>query len=1047
MTDGKGEIMNKERLFQMPPVFPEKNRHPRILLKPEDIPRIKSGFGNEENIKMYEEALRLSELEHSGVLPPLSPGSLTNENDEAVGCAEAAAFFYAVDGDEAKGKKAIRIMLNYLETLMIDGAGDPVTRQTGHAIYVASCVYDWCYPLLTEKNKSDFKKLMLENAGKMELGWPPVREHFIVGHGVEYQTFRDDLAMGIALYDEAPEIYNLIAGRIFEKMIEARDYVNGSDMFSEGSNYGPFRLPMELFGTLLLSDIASENVFSVHQLYTLYGGAIYNRLPNGRFIETGDASKFSDGYINDPADACFIAGNYYKDPQIRKMYYKCNPSAVNFALGRYGISAVIHLILNRHEVGVAGWSKLPETAYFGEPLGTIIARTGWSEGSDSEDIVVKMNAGQHSFMNHQHSDSGHFDIYYKGLLAVDSGIYSSAPFMEDGAPVKRLCYGSKHDSNYNKRTIAHNCMLVYDPEETGWFESDVNDGGQTRYDIPYTMEEAADEKFFQGHPTAYDFGPDEIKPEYSYLKGDLKGAYTKKVADYQRTFVFLRATDKNNPASLIVFDNITSVDSSFKKTWLMHTMPEPEICEKGFRVERNGGRLTCRTLLPEACRVSKIGGAGKEFTVNGVNQTAVPRSSRHETGKWRIEITPEAASEKDYFLNVMVIDDSGAVTENDNIRIIEDNEAYIGILTGTRAVFIRKNNDKAAKDTSFDIPENVDTVIITGLNAGEWTAEMSGSIISKKDITLMNDSMYLNTGSGSLLLKYKPAACPEKSDKKHFSEFLDNDLSKEPIDIKIDARFETFSNLPFSQNGILYVPAAEYFRKLKYSYTDENGIVTVKAGDVKCVFSPNSSTATVEENGVVTDVTLEGESIVKNGALYIPIINISGYINTHAEWYDYSKCAFVSKIGIESEANCIRALTSTDDTRVVISGGRWSENQAFGSKPDSGEGSSDAYWTAYGDEQWLEFEFEAVRTVSSIEIYFVDGEKAKTKFDILLSPDGTVWNKVFSGESDGKTKGFEKFLMPAESRGKYMKLIGHGNNIDKWTKINEIILYNQEGQV
>ena len=107
MIDDKEDNMNKERIFKMPPVFPEKNKHPRVLITSDDIPRIKSDFNNDENIKMYEEAVRLSELEHDGVLPPPAPGWTTNENDEAVGCAEAADFFYIIDGDEIKGKKVI----------------------------------------------------------------------------------------------------------------------------------------------------------------------------------------------------------------------------------------------------------------------------------------------------------------------------------------------------------------------------------------------------------------------------------------------------------------------------------------------------------------------------------------------------------------------------------------------------------------------------------------------------------------------------------------------------------------------------------------------------------------------------------------------------------------------------------------------------------------------------------------------------------------------------------------------------------------------------
>lgn len=97
-------------------------------------------------------------------------------------------------------------------------------------------------------------------------------------------------------------------------------------------------------------------------------------------------------------------------------------------------------------------------------MGHMIARTSWEDGLDSNAVVAQMKVGELWFANHHHLDAGHFQIYYKGLLAGDSGRYN--------------LYGSAHDGAYNKRTIAHNTMLVYDPNEKMSYFGSVNDGGQ-----------------------------------------------------------------------------------------------------------------------------------------------------------------------------------------------------------------------------------------------------------------------------------------------------------------------------------------------------------------------------------------------------------------------------------------------------------------------------------------------------------------------------------------------------------------------------------------
>lgn len=81
----------------------------------------------------------------------------------------------------------------------------------------------------------------------------------------------------------------------------------------------------------------------------------------------------------------------------------------------------------------------------------MIARTGW----DANSVIAEMKINEQFVGNHQHMDGGSFQIYHKGPLAIDAGAYSGS----SGG------YNSSNNKNYFKRTIAHNSLLVYDPDE------------------------------------------------------------------------------------------------------------------------------------------------------------------------------------------------------------------------------------------------------------------------------------------------------------------------------------------------------------------------------------------------------------------------------------------------------------------------------------------------------------------------------------------------------------------------------------------------------
>jgi heparin/heparan-sulfate lyase len=85
-----------------------------------------------------------------GLLPVNN--SKNNNNELVRNAIEAKALLYLFSEDKKNGRATINMALHYFETLKIDYTAQDISREIGRAIVTGSMVYDWCYPLLTEKN-------------------------------------------------------------------------------------------------------------------------------------------------------------------------------------------------------------------------------------------------------------------------------------------------------------------------------------------------------------------------------------------------------------------------------------------------------------------------------------------------------------------------------------------------------------------------------------------------------------------------------------------------------------------------------------------------------------------------------------------------------------------------------------------------------------------------------------------------------------------------------------------------------------------------------
>jgi len=263
-------------------------------------------------------------------------------------------------------------------------------------------------------------------------------------------------------------------------------------------------------------------------------------------------------------------------------------------------------------------------------LGEVILR----EGDDPDDALA-MFACADFRGGHQQSDNGHFSLWYRGYLAVDSGYY-------DG-------WGSEHHMRYARRTIAHNTLTVTMPGET-FRNTDHNDGGQAwscdtvYYDRP-------------GEDPACDACDMVLStreaPRLDVVSADLTRSYhPDKVDLVTRRFVWLR------PDLFVVFDRVEVDDAAYAKRFLLHGQGPFVEADDAWRVEHGEGALFVRTLLPAGARVEQVGGPGREWEVGGVNYP--PARGADFAGTHRLEVSPPEPAAFDVFLHLLQVTDQGA---------------------------------------------------------------------------------------------------------------------------------------------------------------------------------------------------------------------------------------------------------------------------------------------------------------------------------------------------------------------------------------------------
>lgn len=699
------------------PVTPPKGVHPRVLVTARHVRDLKKNLGDPVIAPRHAALLQAAQLETDGTL---ADGVYSKPVRSAI---EGLAFRYLTEGDRTMGSRAVALLRNFLRTfepLDPHTAGINDIRNTGSALMLSALVYDWCHDLLSAEDQRNVIAAMKNLAAHQEVGYPPTNLSAITSHASEYELQRDQLAAGIAVYDEDPEMFDLVSARFRAEYVPARNFFYASGRYHQGDSYQGTRFAPEIHAAALFERMGGDAGFTGQR--HIITDWIYQRRPDGQLMRAGDTylssynplgQYWSDFYT---VSAMLLSTALYKDQWhqdhlLRQLEHGYKPGAEDNLL-----------FCLFHDPGLPrkAASTLPLTRFTGLPLAGMTARTGWDEGPASQTAIVQVTIGGHQFNNHEHLDAGAFQIYYRGALALDSGIYEG----------KEGGYGSAHDLNYNKRTVAHNALLIKDPSETFTFSTTKvsNDGGQ-RFPADgaeaATLDDLLDPAHHYANARSADgwAGPDRGRPVFSHIKGDITPAYSAKARLVTRSFVFINLGEPGHPGALIVRDSLATREAALSTAFLLHSAEKPAVRESGVDIARtdNGadGRLNLTTLAPARPVITAIGGPGREFEVDGVNYPSTPKdNSSCDPGAWRVEITPRNQGARTEFLNVL--QPHAADTQPYAVTSTHTAGAYLVRLRNTLTVF---------SDSSSELRRTIDFEI--GGEAGERTEFLATDLPSK----------------------------------------------------------------------------------------------------------------------------------------------------------------------------------------------------------------------------------------------------------------------------------------------------------------------------
>ncbi len=498
---------------------------------------------------------------------------------------EGRALLATLTGDSAM----LAELVDTLKTVETHG-----TRLAFHAL-----AFDWIAAVISDEDRAAIARNLGDLAEASYEGWTNVYHNINIGRS----TGAAVAALAIAGHDpRAQEIFDATYPRFVEFMNITGDGLAPTEEnlhgraawgggWPEAHDYDRHGSRYALIYFLALRSATGEDVLTGSRFWQdkpLFH--IYVVLPNGRNIVPfhDDDHPF---LLQHEREVMLVLSREYEDPYARWYVNHVNDTPVTG-------SAAWEFLFDEPDIPERDFTSLPHAHYI-PGTGTVYARSGWG----LNDTYVAFSSADW-FTYHQNNSQNEFVIYRNAPLAVKDGVY----------------HGSVWDDfiNYTIRTVSHNCITVFDPDETfmgPWSQEAANDGGQMIQQWtgdPHTLEmwRAQADRTDRPRRDIVDWIGFETNDVYTYAAAEAGRAYSEgKVPFFSRQLLFIY------PHWILVFDRVEAGDPTFRKTFHLHAPEEMDVSGTSAVITTHEakhttipGRLFVESLLPHGATVERIDG-------------------------------------------------------------------------------------------------------------------------------------------------------------------------------------------------------------------------------------------------------------------------------------------------------------------------------------------------------------------------------------------------------------------------------------------------------
>ncbi len=729
--------------FGRPDFYPSEGAHPRLLITGGQLDELRDFINREENAAL--KSALFTEADNDGCLNGFPTnyknGVLFRYSEITLAEIEAKALAYLITGDRVYGYEAIIAAKSVLLTLVYPKELHMDTYHgASHTMTTVALVYDWCYDLLSKDDKEQIiggvSNLMCPQL-EYDLFLEPKPEIGAVsGHGTGPQFLRDYVTVSLAFFDEAPELWEYVGGKFFDDFVPVIEVCYEGGWGSQGSGgYGTSKYYLYTWAAYVIKTATGEIPYKNADGACLAAHFWLSHLtPSNTYFQSGDTTAMRDGIAAEwfylfPAAALYsdkeLAYAAYKATEGYGRYFYNFSHAVTPALMTVFASAFPDFDKNTGEI-------LDTVQYFSSPSGQMTARSAWGE----DGAVVFMKIGEMTMGNHDNYDHGTFQIYYKGLLAANSGSYDK--------------YASDSHRYYRQSTVAHNGLLVFNPQSSDK-DPIIKDGvitnaaryyysgSQRRRDEAATMDVWLSGEYELGEVTGVDYACSDGKSEYAYIAGDITKAYPTDTVDHVgRRMLSIFTDDSEVPMIFFTFDSVDAKSADFRKTFLLHTIDEPTVDEKALTAEvfAKDGRLVLHSVSG-ADTIMKVGGSGYAYWISDadyVNPDGTPSgknctdaytvSDRADTVWGRIELS-RVGEERTDMLTAMYVTDKESEKRLPVSRI--STEKLEGAAVGNVFAIFVKSAERAYDSFGFKtFGDGLFDYYISGVETGTWRVLVDG---------------------------------------------------------------------------------------------------------------------------------------------------------------------------------------------------------------------------------------------------------------------------------------------------------------------------------